>query len=556
MKKKFNPVLTILLTMSMVIGLTACGGSSGGTEKETTKETTGTETTDTSGTAKGDSGEASSEIVRGGTLTLRRTGVTPINPTQVIAPAGDMMTYSLFFETLTWFNESDYSAQPNLAESWQWSDDSLTLDMKLREDAVFFDGSPVNAEAVKATFDFYMDPDTAHSQASYIANVESVEVVDEYTVRFNFSAPDSSFLTAMAQPIGIILEPSAIDKFKETGDPEVFAREGGCGPFVLSEFLDGESLTAVKNDNYYKMGADGQALPYLDSVVVQIIGDEAVMAANMESGDIDAVDFFYDQNYIEAFDANEDITLYKIASQTQYILYMNMQKEPFNDVKVREALSYAFDRDECIDVLLNGDGYKTPTIVLPEQTFYREGKIYDYDPEKSKELLAEAGYPDGVTIEFYYGTYGSNKEIAELLQSQASAAGFNLELCPTDGASVKQLWASYNEDTPAGIRMNELGHPKPSAYIQMDYTFGQDALQNSEKWFDDDLAELLKEISQTVDPDEQDAKLIELQEMVEEDIPIVSLYTAYKFSAFRTWVEGLQYNGEGTMIFTEAWLNK
>ena len=104
--------------------------------------------------------------------------------------------------------------------------------------------------------------------------------------------------------------------------------------------------------------------------------------------------------------------------------------------------------------------------------------------------------------------------------------------------------------------MNELGHPKPSPYIQMDYTFGQNALQNSSKWFSDDLAALLKEISQTTDETAQNEKLTQLQEMVEQEIPIVSLYTAYKFSAYRTWVEGLKYNGEGTMIFTEAWLNK
>ena len=103
----------------------------------------------------------------------------------------------MFFETLTWFNEEDYSAQPSLAESWEWSDDSLSLTMKLKEGVNFFDGTPVNAEAVKTTMEYYMDPDTAHAQASYLANVDNVEVVDDYTVKFNFSAPDSSFLTAM-----------------------------------------------------------------------------------------------------------------------------------------------------------------------------------------------------------------------------------------------------------------------------------------------------------------------------------------------------------------------
>ena len=108
----------------MTMSLAACGGG--------TKETQGqasSETAAVSGESAGtEAGETSvGEIKRGGTLTLRRTGTTPINPTQVIAPAGDMMTYSLFFETLTWFNEEDYSAQPSLAESWEWSDDSLSL---------------------------------------------------------------------------------------------------------------------------------------------------------------------------------------------------------------------------------------------------------------------------------------------------------------------------------------------------------------------------------------------------------------------------------------------
>ena len=242
MKKGMKKILSAAIVLAMTMSLAACGGG--------TKETQGqasSETAAASGESAGtEAGETSvGEIKRGGTLTLRRTGTTPINPTQVIAPAGDMMTYSLFFETLTWFNEEDYSAQPSLAESWEWSDDSLSLTMKLKEGVNFFDGTPVNAEAVKTTMEYYMDPDTAHAQASYLANVDNVEVVDDYTVKFNFSAPDSSFLTAMAQPIGIILAPAAIEKFKSTNDPEVFAREGGCGPFKLSEFLDGESLTAV-----------------------------------------------------------------------------------------------------------------------------------------------------------------------------------------------------------------------------------------------------------------------------------------------------------------------
>ena len=132
MKKGMKKILSAAIVLAMTMSLAACGGG--------TKETQGqasSETAAASGESAGtEAGETSvGEIKRGGTLTLRRTGTTPINPTQVIAPAGDMMTYSLFFETLTWFNEEDYSAQPSLAESWEWSDDSLSLTMKLKEEA-------------------------------------------------------------------------------------------------------------------------------------------------------------------------------------------------------------------------------------------------------------------------------------------------------------------------------------------------------------------------------------------------------------------------------------
>lgn len=504
-----------------------------------------------------DAPPAASTIKRGGTMVVRRTGVTPINPAQTIAPAGDSILYDLFFETLTWLDEADFTAQPNLAESWEYSADSLQLDMKLVEGAMFFDGSPVNAEAVKATFEFYLDPNEPHKQQSYISRVSNIEVVSEYVVRFNFSEPDSGFLNALTQPIGIVLSPASIEKYKATGDVEVFAREGGCGPFILEQLLDGESYTAKKNPNYYRMGEDGQPLPYLDGVVVQIIGDEAVMAANFQSGDVDVLDFFQGMSYINAFAQDSNVTLYELANVIQYILYMNTTKAPFDNRLVREALCYAFDRQDLINTMNGGNGFTTPTIVIPSQTYYRaESKIYNYDPAKAKDLLAQAGYADGVTIELYYGTYGVLQQMCELLQSQAKDAGFNIELVALDGATVKQVWASYNEEAPAGIRINDLGHPKASPYVQMEYTFGPEALQNCSKWFDPTFINLLNDVRTQTDQAERDATLVEMQRMIDEYIPIVTLHTASRYSAFRNWVKGLRYNGDGTMLFTEAWLDK
>ena len=541
-------LIALLLAVCMVLAMSGCGNEPAvdDTPDNTAEATDGAQAGNESG------------IKRGGVLVMRRAGVTPINPLQTIAPQGDDVVYAMFFECLTWFDENDYTAQPWLAESWEYSDDSLQLDMKLIEDANFCDGTPLNAEAVKKTFDFYLDEETGHIQRAYIQNVSSVEVVDEYTVRFNFSEPDSGFLTALSQPIGYIMAPAAIDKYKETQDPEVFAREGGSGPFVLESMLDGESYTAVKNTNYYRMGEDGQPLPYLDGAVVMVIGDTAVASANLQSGDIDLIDRVQSVSDIETLSADPNITMLDMAFAMDHLLYMNTTKAPFDDIRVREAMCYAVDRQDLIDTLAGGDGYITPTIILPNQTWYSDDIIptYTYDPEKSRELLSEAGYPDGVTVELYYGTYSNMQQISELIQSQAEAAGFNIELVGVDGATNKQIWASYNEDAPAGMRLNDIGQPKASPYIQLEYIFGPDALQNCSKWFDPRVGELLDQIRAETDQEKRDELCFEFQELQAEFIPICMLHTVPGVAAMRSWVEGVQFNGEGLPYVTEAWLNK
>lgn len=538
--------LAFLLALCMVLSLCACA------QQPTTAEPKKDEAPVAAAT------EAPGGIKRGGVLVMRRAGITPINPLATIAPQGDAVVYGMFFENLTWWSEEDYSAQPWLAESWEYSDDGLKLDMKLIEDARFCDGTPLNAEAVKYTFDFYLDEGTGHVQSQYLANVTSVEAVDEYTVRFNFSSPDSGFLTELSQPIGYIMAPAAIDEYKETNDPEVFARKGGSGPFVLESMLDGESYTAVKNPNYYRMGEDGQPLPYLDGAIVMVIGDTAVAAANLQSGDIDLIDRVQSPSDILTLSSDENIDVFNLAFSMDHLLYMNTTREPFDDILVREAMCYAVDRQDLIDTLANGNGYVTPANVLPSQFWYTEDVIttYTYDPEKSRELLAEAGYPDGVTVELYYGTYSNMQQISELIQSQAKEAGFNIELVGVDGATNKQIWASYNEDAPAGMRLNDLGQPKVSPYVQLEYIYGPEALQNCSKWFDPKVGEMLDAIRAETNLDERDELCFQFQAMIEEFIPVAMLHTVPGVGASRTWVEGVKFNGEGVPYATEAWLNK
>lgn len=539
-------ITALLIMISMILALAV------GCQPASTASDNPAQASEQEGSAQ--AAQSDSGIIRGGTLYARRIGIVPINPMETIAPTIDKMVYGLFMETLLTSDGTDYSAQPGLAESWTYSDDGLVLEMKLREGVSFHDGDPLNAEAVVKTWELFRNEAAPHNQISLAASLDRVEAASEYVVKFYFTEPDSGFLKALTTPLGYVLSPSSIAKYQETQDPEVFAREGGTGPFVLEEMVDGEYYKAVRYDDYYVMGEDGQPLPYLDSVIIQIVADETVLTANLQSGDIHVADSIGTTSQLDILRADENCVVEPLPLGCCYFLYMNMTKAPFDNKLVREAMCYAVDRQEILDVINQGVGTMVPNIVWENQSYYKDYELYTYDPEKSKALLAEAGYPDGVTIELYYGNYGVMEDECELIQAQAKEAGFNIELVGVDGATVKQMWALENPDAPAGLRLQDNGTPKASPYVQFEYIFGGSALQNCSKWLNPEFQELLSTINSEADEQAQLEMIYRMQDLIMEDIPIVPLQSAPDYTAYRKEVQGLYWDGDATPYFDKAWL--
>ena len=461
-------------------------------------------------------------IKRGGVLTTSRLGITPLNPTKYIAMQGDKIIEGLFFDSLVNINEK-MEVEPFLAESWTVSEDGLTIDMKLKEGVKYFDGTEMTAETVKYCWDWYLDPDTAANFYPLISDVQSVDAVDQYNLRFNFSQPNAGFIELMSYQAGYVLSPASIDKYKQTGDETVFAREGGTGAFKLVENVDGVSITAEKNPDYHVMGEDGQPLPYLDGVVVKIIGDEAVAASNLISGDLDVIDVVSQPAVVSQISNAQGCQIKINAPREVFHLYMNMEQEPFDDPLVRQAMCYAVNRDELNQVVSMGQAIQTPWLTLPDQWYYKDGEIIGYDPAKAKELLAQAGYPDGVEVELYYGTYGVMQAECELIQAQAKEAGFNIKLVGMDGASVKTLWALQNTDAPAGMR-----------------------LQNN----------IIPKVKVTFDRDEAKTMLDRMQDIGLEQMPTVVLQAGPRRSALADHTMGVYFDCDASMNFRAAWLNK
>lgn len=552
MKKILALLLAVLMCFALMAGCGEKQEQPQPKQPETAEQTQEETTLEEAATVAAEADDGA--IKRGGVLYARRIGITPINPMETIAPTIDKMVYGLFMESLLVSDGTDYSVKPGLAESWSYSPDGLSLEMKLVEGVSFHDGDPLNAQAVVETWELYRDEEMPHIQISLASSVESVEAVSEYVVCFHFSTPDSAFLKTLTTPLGYVLSPGSIAKYRENGDPQVFAREGGTGPFVLDEMVDGEYYSAVRYEDYYKMGEDGQPLPYLDGVVIQIVADETVLTANLQSGDIHVADSIGTTSQLEILREDENCVVAPLPLGCCYFLYMNTTKAPFDNILVREALCYAVERQELLDVINLGVGTMVPNIVWENQEYYKDYPLYSYDPEKSLELLAEAGYPDGVTVELYYGNYGVMEDECELIQAQAEAAGFNIELVGVDGATVKQMWALENEDAPAGLRLQDNGTPKSSPYVQFEYIFGGSALQNCSKWLNPEFQELLSTINSVTDEQEQLDMIYRMQDLIMEDIPIVPLQSAPDYTAYRAEVQGLYWDGDASPCFDSAWL--
>src|SRR5574341_1384294 len=220
---------------------------------------------------------------RGGTI---RVGITQeiLNLDPHVATAfSSFQVMDLIYESLLRLNPRTLALEPNLATSWTVSADGLTYTFTLRRDAVFFDGTTVDASDVKATIDRILNPNTRSPQASFLAPVSEVTIVNPFVVRFTLKQPTASFLSLLTGPSRGIIPVNFEDK---VGDPRVKAL--GSGPFALAEFGPG-SVRLTRNDRYWRKDAAGNRLPYADGVVYRVIPDPATLRAAVRAGEVDLI---------------------------------------------------------------------------------------------------------------------------------------------------------------------------------------------------------------------------------------------------------------------------
>jgi peptide/nickel transport system substrate-binding protein len=373
-------------------------------------------------------------------LTLSPSGIDP----HINASAELGIVLTSVYDTLV-YHVSDSTASAGkqfvsgLAESWAVSDDGLTYIFYLRHNVTFHDGTPFNAEAVRANIERIVNPDTQSQKAAFLLGpFDSVEVLDEYTVAIHLSAPYAPLLDGLAQVYLGMASPAALAQW----GPDYQFHQVGTGPFKFVEYVPNDHLTLVRNDDY-NWGPtiyDHSGPAYLDEIEFRFFSDPAGRALALEAGDADVMG---ELPPLDAARLRQDsrFAVIPIAIPGQPLgLILNVQRPPLDDVRVRQALVYATDRNAIVQAIFAGES-PPATGPLTAATFGYDPSLaarYLYNPDQAAKLLDEAGWTDSdgngirerdnqpLTLDAVLMTWGSVPEVAQLVQAQWAQVGVKL----------------------------------------------------------------------------------------------------------------------------------
>ena len=372
------------------------------------------------------------------------------------------------YDSLTQLN-ADMEVEPGLATEWEQVDDN-TWSFTLRDDVTFHDGTPFNAEAVVANLNRVLDPAMASPRMFLFEMITDVEAVDEHTVEITTEYPFAPLLAHLAHDGGGMISKDVIDadyqqaldaagedmtveeyyELRDNGEAEevqdaisselgkyVTENPVGTGSFKLQSRSPGEDVVLERNDDFY-----GEAAK-LDTVTFKVVPETASRIAEIESGTSHIAGAVESSN-VERISNGENTVLDETESMSLSYIGFNTEKEPLNDEKVRQAISYGIDRQSIIDGVYDGVGIPAAGPLAPGVFGYDENvEGISYDPEKAKELLAEAGYEDGLDLTIWTNDSPERVNTAVYLQESLKEIGINL--------TVEQLeWGAYLEQTAEG----------------------------------------------------------------------------------------------------------
>lgn len=335
-----------------------------------------------------------------------------------------------------------------LATSYQASPDGKVYTIKLRQGVKFQDGTDFNAAAVKANFDRVTDPANKLKRYNMFNRIEKTEVIDPYTVRFTLKSPFSAFINVLAHPSAVMISPAALKKWGK----DIAFHPVGTGPFELVSWKQTDDLKVKKFAGYWKAG-----YPKIDAIDWKPVVDNNTRAALMQTGE---ADFAFQVPYEQAamLKSNPKVDLIATSSIIERYISLNMNQKPFDNLKVRQALNYAINKEALAKVAFSG--YATPADgVVPQGVEFaaKEGP-WPYDPAKARALLKEAGYPNGFQTTLWSAyTYSTAVKVIQFVQQQLAQVGIKAQVQALEAGQRVSMVESAQDPKAAPVRMYYTG---------------------------------------------------------------------------------------------------
>jgi peptide/nickel transport system substrate-binding protein len=460
---------------------------------------------------------AAQEPVYGGILNVALEGEPPgLDPTTNPSAIIDRVVYNNLFEGLVKFDRHG-KIVPGLAESWTVSEDGKVYTFRLRKGVKFHNGQAFTAADVKYTLDLARDPEhETKTHKEYYQDIADVQVIDDHTVKIALSTVNSMFFYDLARGDSVILPKDM--------QPEMKTSPVGTGPFMVKEWIKGDQVTLVKFGQYYRPG-----VPYLDEVVLKFIDTPPARNAALQAGDIDVIGYLASPETAIEFDKDPGFKVHSGVTTGDVIMSTNNSRKPFSDVRVRRAMAHAIDRRAIIDGAMFGYGTPIGTHMSPINPNYVDLTwMYPHDPEKAKQLLTEAGYPNGFDAVIKLPPrYDYSKRSGEVIADLFRKVGINLKIELIEwGQWIDRVYRNADYD------LTVIGHVEAfdiGIYANPDYYFRYDNPK---------FQEIVKRARGTVDPGEQSRLYAIAQYILADDAVNGFLFEAPSLPAMRKEVMG------------------
>jgi glutathione transport system substrate-binding protein len=452
----------------------------------------------------------------------------------------------LFFQNLFGFDK-DMKIEPQLALSYTANDAATEFTIKLREGVKFHDGTDFDSAAVKFNLERLANPANHLKRGSLMSMLDTVETPDKHTAVLKLKTPFGAMINTLAHPGTMMLSPAAVQKYGK----DISRNPVGTGPFTFVSW-SADTLKAKKHDGYWKPG-----LPKVDTVTFRSVPENGARIAMLQTGE---AQFIYPlpPEMMKIVEHNKKIAIINAPSIIARYVAMNCMKKPFDNPKVRQAMNYAVNKEAYIKVVWNGFADPMDSPLPPHLAFYKKQGNWPYDPAKAKQLLAEAGLPNGFEIEMI----GSNNTLVqrgmEFLQQQLAQVGVKVKVTPLEaGVLASRIW-SVQKPEDATVRMYYGGWSSSTGDADwgirplLDSASFPPKLFNVAYYKNIEVDAAIQAGLDTADPAKRAEAYAKAQELVWHDAPWIFLSVDHLLAGHAANLKGMYQIPDGGLLTEEA----